>query len=322
MGQVLHKSATTTHRIRQEIQEAKESINALAKRFNINPKTVSKWKNRVNVDDLACGSKKGQGSVLSEKEEWIIVETRTKSLLALDDLYDVLKPEIAALTRSNLHRCLQRHGISRLEDLLPEEEKKTTKTFKSYEPGYVHIDTAQINLGKEKWYLFVAIDRATRYAYIEVHDNKTMQSATEFLETVLVQYPFTIYKILTDNGMEFSYNPLPECTKPKDKVHPFVALCKQNNIEHRTTLVKHPWTNGMVEAMNKKIKANTIKRFYYENITVLKEHLYSYLLNYNFNLKLRALGRLTPFEKIQRYFEEKPELFKTNLYHLSMGSNS
>jgi transposase len=113
MGQVLHKSATTTHRIRQEIQEAKESINALAKRFNINPKTVSKWKNRVNVDDLACGSKKGQGSVLSEKEEWIIVETRTKSLLALDDLYDVLKPEIAALTRSNLHRCLQRHGISR-----------------------------------------------------------------------------------------------------------------------------------------------------------------------------------------------------------------
>jgi hypothetical protein len=78
----------------------------------------------------------------------------------------------------------------------------------------------------------------------------------------------------------------------------------------------------MVEAMNKKIKANTIKRFYYENITVLKEHLYSYLLNYNFNLKLRALGRLTPFEKIQRYFEEKPELFKTNLYHLSMGSNS
>ncbi|MGZ4970575.1 MAG: hypothetical protein ACXWFX_14785 [Methylobacter sp.] len=53
---------------------------------------------------------------------------------------------IATLTRSNLHRCLQRHNLSRLSELMPAEDKATTKTFKTYEPGFLHIDTAQINL--------------------------------------------------------------------------------------------------------------------------------------------------------------------------------
>ncbi|WP_051040386.1 DDE-type integrase/transposase/recombinase [Methylomicrobium album] len=106
-------------------------------------------------------------------------------------------------------------------------------------------------MGKDKRYLFVAIDRATRYVYLELHDNKRMETATAFLENALAQYPFKVEKLLTDNGIEFSYNPLPDAKKPKDKEHPFVALCKAQQIEHRTTLVKHPWTNGRVEAMNK-----------------------------------------------------------------------
>jgi hypothetical protein len=81
---------------------------------------------------------------------------------------------------------------------------------------------------------------------------------------------------LTDNGGEFSYlyslgyNLLPEDKKPKDgTVHGFDKVCQDNKIEHRiyapegTTLVKHPWTNGMAWAMNKKIKANTVKHFHY-----------------------------------------------------------
>jgi hypothetical protein len=73
------------------------------------------------------------------------------------------------------------------------------------------------------------------------------------------------------------------------------VLAERYHIKHRTTLVKRPWTNGMVEAMNKKVKANTTKRFHYDNVGELKSHPYHYLLNYNFNLKLRAIGRKTPF---------------------------
>ncbi|MGZ4990976.1 MAG: DDE-type integrase/transposase/recombinase [Methylobacter sp.] len=205
---------------------------------------------------------------------------------------------IATLTRSNLHRCLQHHNLSRLSERLPAEDKATTKTFKTYEPGFLHIDTAQINLGQDKWDLFVAIDRATRYVYLELHDNKRMETARDFLEHTRAHYPFKIEKILTDNGIEFSNNPLPDSKKPKDKEHPFAALCKARQIEHRTTLVKYPWINGMVEAMNKKVKADPTKRFHYNSVDELKAHWFYYLLNYNFNLKLRAIGRKTPFETI------------------------
>jgi hypothetical protein len=40
-------------------------------------------------------------------------------LLPLDDLFDVLQSLMPALTRSNLQRCLKRHRVSRLSDLLP-----------------------------------------------------------------------------------------------------------------------------------------------------------------------------------------------------------
>ena len=322
MGQILHGTATTTHAVREKIQDADESLVKLAKRYGINPKTAHKWRKRESVEDLKCGRKPGQGSVLSEVDDAVIVETRRKTLLPLDDLLDLLQPQIPALTRSNLHRCLQRHGVSRLSDLLPEEEKAAIKKFKTYEPGFLHLDTAQINLGKDKWYLFVAIDRATRYVYLELHDNKRMETATAFLENALAQCPFKVEKILTDNGMEFSYNPLVEEKKPKDKEHPFAALCKEKGIEHRTTLVKHPWTNGMVEAMNKKVKANTTKRFHYDSVEQLKTHLYHYLLNYNFNLKLRAIGRKTPFESILKWYDEKPDIFITNPNHLYAGLNN
>ena len=261
MGQILHGAATTTHAIREKIQNAEESISVLAERYHINPKTVHKWKARESVEDLKCGRRLGQGSVLANVDEAVIVETRRKTLLPLDDLYDLLLPHIPALTRPNLHRCLQRHGVSRLADLLPADEKTVTKAFKAYGPGFLHLDTAQVNLGKDKHCLFVAIDRATRYVYLELHDNRRMGTATAFLQDALAECPFKAVKILTDNGMEFSYNPVPEDKKPKDREHPFAALCKDKQIEHRTTLVKHPWTNGMVEAMNKKVKANTTKRF-------------------------------------------------------------
>jgi hypothetical protein len=151
MGQVLHGTATTTHATRAKIQASKASLRELAEQYHINPKTAQKWKSRDFVEDLKCGSKPGQGSVLSEVDERLIVETQRKTLLPLDDLFDVLLPLIPALTRSNLHRCLQRHHVSRLADLLPPEEKNPTKGFKDYAPGYLHIDTAQINLGKDKW---------------------------------------------------------------------------------------------------------------------------------------------------------------------------
>ena len=55
-------------------------------------------------------------TVLSIEEEAIIIAFRRHTLLPLDDCLYALQPTIPHLTRSSLHRCLQRHGISRLPE--------------------------------------------------------------------------------------------------------------------------------------------------------------------------------------------------------------
>ena len=110
MGQVLHGCATTMEAIRRAIQNSQESLRALAKRYGINQKTVAKWKQRETVADLPTGPKEAKSTVLSVEEEAIIVAFRRHALLPLDDCLYALQPTIPHLTRSSLHRCLQRHA--------------------------------------------------------------------------------------------------------------------------------------------------------------------------------------------------------------------
>jgi len=210
---------------------------------------------------MASGRKKGDGSVLTEVEEQVIYQVRTKTWLPLDDLYMLLKPHIPLLSRSNLHRCLQRNGISRIRAV--EGEKRAKKEFQKYESGYVHIDTFEVKVNRQKHYGFVAVDRCTKYVYVELHDNKEQATAKAFLERVVADFPFRISKILTDNGVEYTHQYLPEQKRPREKVHPFDQVCQEHLIEHRLTLIKHPWTNGQVEAVNKKIKENTVRKYHY-----------------------------------------------------------
>ena len=114
MGQVLHGSATTTEAVRRTIQHSQESLRALARRYGVNQKTVAKWKARTSVSDLPTGPKDPRSTVLSVEEEAVVVAFRRHTLVAARRLPVRPAADHPHLTRSSLHRCLQRHGISRL----------------------------------------------------------------------------------------------------------------------------------------------------------------------------------------------------------------
>jgi len=154
MGQVLHGSAKTAHAIRGELQRSQASVARLAKRYGINEKTVLKWRKRRSVEDLPMGPRERRSTVLSPMEEAAIVALRVQARLPLDDVYIVLKDVIPHLTRSSLHRCLQRHGISRL----PKADREKPKKFKAYEIGYFHIDIAELRHEGGKAFLYVAVE--------------------------------------------------------------------------------------------------------------------------------------------------------------------
>lgn len=161
MGQILHTCAKTTEAVRIAIKNSQESLKTLAKKYAINPKTVAKWKKRTIAQDAPMGPKNARSTILSPEEEVVCITFRKHTLLPLDDCLYALQTSIPKLTRSSLHRLFQRHGISRLPEV--DTNKKAKKKFQSYPIGYFHIDIAEVRTEEGKLYLFVAIDRTSKF---------------------------------------------------------------------------------------------------------------------------------------------------------------
>lgn len=198
MGHLLHARARTTPEVHREVQNSQESLKVLASRYGVNPKTIQKWRKRDFVHDAPMGPKVVCSRSLSQVEEAIVVAFRVYTQLPLDDCLYSLQETIPHLSRSSLHRCLQRHGLSRP----PKEEKvKEKKKFKSYPIGYFHVDIAEIQTEEGRLYLYTAIDRTSKYVYAELYDKATRATLKAFIEHLIRAVAFTIHTILTGNGI-------------------------------------------------------------------------------------------------------------------------
>ena len=157
MAGVLHGSARTTPRVRGELQASQETTRALATRYGLNPKTVQKWRKRTTTADQPMGPSRPRSTVLTETEEAIILGSsprtsfRRRTLLPLDDVLGCLRESIPKLSRSALHRCLVRHGLSRLPK--DEENASKRKRFAETKIGYVHIDACELRSAEGKVFL-------------------------------------------------------------------------------------------------------------------------------------------------------------------------
>lgn len=231
--------------------------------------------------DLATGPKEPKSTVLSIEEEAVIVAFRKHTLLALDDCLYVLQATIPHLTRSSLHRCLVRHGIGRLPEV--EGEKRAKQKFQSDPFGYFHMDIAELRSAEGKLYLFVAIDRTSKAAFVRLVERANVQTAVEFLDALVEAVPCRFHTVLTDNGIHFT-TPGNKASAASDiklamqrgerfRAHVFEFACPQNAIDHRLTKPKRPWTNGQVERMNRTTEEATVKRFFCDNQAQLRGHL-------------------------------------------------
>jgi len=300
MGQVLHGSAATTHAVRGAIQRSTATIAELSARYGLNPKTVAKWRKRDFVTDAPMGPKQVRSTVLNPEEEAMAVAFRKHTLLPLDDCLYALQTSIPHLTRSSLHRCFQRHEISRLPDV---EGSKPSKPFKTYPIGFFHIDIAAVRTEEGKLHLFVAIDRTSKFAFAELHEKATRRVAADFLRRLIAAVPYRIHTVLTDNGTHFTDprshgSAVPEIraalqTGEVFRAHSFELACAHADIQHRLTRPNHPWTNGQVERMNRTLNDATVRRYHYGSHDQLRAHLRDFLDAYNFAKRLKTHRGLT-----------------------------
>lgn len=227
------------------------------------------------------GPKDAHSTVQSIEEEAIIVAFRKHTLLPLDDCLYALQASIPHLTRSSLHRCFQRHDISRLPEA--EGDKPKRGKFSAYPIGYFHIDMAEVRTEQGKLYMFVAIDRTSKFAFVELHENSRTATSRDFLLRLIEAVPYKIHTVLTDNGIQFT-------------------------------------TPGGGSAVPL-IKEATVKRFYYVSHDQLREHLANFVAAYNFAKRLKTLKGLTPYEYICKCWTKEPQRFTSDPHHQMPGPN-
>jgi transposase InsO family protein len=151
---------------------------------------------------------------------------------------------------------LQQRAISRLPEV--GGDKPVKQRFKRYPIGYFHIDLAEVRTAEGKLNLFVALDRTSKLAFVRPEKRAGRMEAAQFLRDLLQAPPYRIHTVLTDNGIQFTNRAM----DAHAFAHIFNRVCSENGIKHRLTKVRHPWTNGQFERMNRTIKEATVKRFH------------------------------------------------------------
>jgi len=319
----LHSQATTTPKIRAAIQASIDPAWKVGERYGISEQTVLKWRHRDNVEDRSHTPHRLQ-TTLTPAQEAVAVSLRKTLLISLDDLLAVVREFLNPnASRSGLDRCLRRHGVGNLRALKVKEAKPKHSAFKAYEPGYLHIDVKylpQMADETSRRYLFVAIDRATRWVFIGIYRNKTAANARRFLRDLERACPLRIRTILTDNGKEFTDRLFGLRKRAATGEHEFDALCTELDIDHRLTPPKSPQTNGMVERFNGRIE-DVLQGHHFRSGEELDATLHRYVLLYNQQLPQSVLHSRTPLQAMKDWHKLKPELFKKNPYYLTGCDN-
>ncbi len=319
----LHKQATTTPKIRAEIQQAPADISdlALARKYGVSDSTIRRWRYRTDVYDRSH-TRHNLLATLSPHQEDVLIAAREFLRLSLDDLLVVAREFLhPTLSRSALARMLRRRQVPTLSQLRKQDQESEQasepkyKPFKDYDPGFIHVDIKflpQMPDEEQRRYLYVAIDRATRWVYLEVLPSQSAKDAERFMKHVIDKAPFKIQKVLTDNGKSFTDRFTADGERKPTGKHLFDLLCHKHNIEHRLIKPGRPQTNGMVERFNGRI-SDVLATRRYDSSEDLEQTLKRYCWVYNHHIPQRALQHQTPIATLKEWQEKRPDLFYKNV---------
>jgi len=171
----LHPQARTTPAVRQEIARSTEPTGVLAQRFSVSTETVRKWRKRGTKD---CQDHSSRPHKLpwkaTDEERAIVCAVRRATGFPLDDLTFVVTHFLPHLNRDAVYRILRAEGLERLPPA--DRRKRGSGTFKEYDLGFVHMDIKHLpklgtdNGDSRKRYLYVAIDRCSRWVHLSVKE--------------------------------------------------------------------------------------------------------------------------------------------------------
>jgi transposase InsO family protein len=294
----IHPQARTTPAVRLEIARSHEPTGVLAKRFGVSTETVRKWRKRGAKD---CQDRSSRPHKLpwkaTEEERAIVCALRRATGFPLDDLTFVVSHFLPHLNRDAVYRILKAEGLGRLPPA--HQRKRKSGTFRDYDLGFVHLDIKHLpklettNGERRKRFLYVVIDRCSRWVHLAVKDDELTVSAIAFLKEAIRAFPFRVTHVLTDRGSCFTADG-------------FEEACRKLKVEHRKTKPYTPQTNGLVERFNGRVQREVL------GITIYSHRDLEMLLkgfNQAYNRRRqRVLKGASPEQVVKRRLAEEPKL--------------
>jgi transposase InsO family protein len=299
----IHPKARTTPAVRAEIARSREPTGILAQRYGVSTDTIRKWRKRGAAD---CQDRSSRPYKLpwkaTDEERAIVCALRRATGFPLDDLTFVVSHFLPHLNRDAVYRILKAEGLGRLPPA--DRARRSHGRFKAYDLGFVHMDIKHLpklrtaNGESRKRFLYVAIDRCSRWVHLAVKDDELTESAIAFLKQAIGAFPFKITHVLTDRGSCFTADG-------------FEDACRRLNVQHRTTRPYTPQTNGLVERFNGRVQREVL------GITISRHRDLETLLNgfnqaYNMR-RQRVLKGASPDQVVRSRLKAAPDL--TNSRH-------
>ena len=199
-------------------------------------------------------------------------------------VYNVLRRHKLNTRKQRLEHLRIKNGVvATPADLDRDRERAKHRSLDTRYPGHIvgmDVFYAGTLKGIGRIYQFTAIDTYSSYAWAKLYTDKSAVSACDFLMHVVTTSPhIPIQSVLTDNGKEFT-------THHPSKNHVFEQALTMQGIRHRLTLVRHPWTNGARERLNRTI----LEEFYqvafrtkiYHSLDTLNSDLNQFIHFYNY----------------------------------------
>ncbi|MGE3577559.1 MAG: IS481 family transposase [Vicinamibacterales bacterium] len=301
----VHRNAKTTVKMRELIVRRVQqgwTYAAVAAALEISVRTVAKWVARDRqAHPLADGSScpRHQPRRTPATTEAAIEALRRRRATA----WEISRA--LGVPRSTVTRVLARRGLARLVALTPSEPVRRYEW--PHAGDLLHVDMKRLGrivggVGHRihgdrrrrarragyEW-LHVAVDDATRVAYVEVLDAQDAGACAAFLQRAVRWYRrrgIQIRRLLTDNG--FAY-----------RARALAAVCQTWAVRHRFTQPYHPQTNGKVERLIQTLLREWAYRHPFRSSRQRTAALRPYLRFYNHHRPHTSLGRRSPWMRFQ-----------------------
>lgn len=277
-----------------------------AESVGVSRATVYKWLRRFDAEGVAGlesrSSRPRSGPATAPSTVAAIVELRLAKRWGPHRIGYQL-----GVARSTVYAVLRRAGLPRL-DVLDRPTRHIVR-YQRERPGeLVHIDVKKLaripdgggwrahgrsedvrGRGNGYDYLHVAVDDATRVAYVEVHPHEQADAVADHLAGTLRFFEslgVTVERVMTDNAKSY------------ERGRRFQTLLAKNGITHKRIRPHRPQTNGKVERWNRTL----LDEFAYDRVwtsnTARLDALWPWIADYNFTRHHTAHDGLTPMQAL------------------------